>query len=164
MIFYASLSPVRPPEANDLVLWERPWVIGTYAFRPRFMPSLACELTAKINKILLTAPQDGSHTAPLCIVGGDTIYRADHRLTNISEVALGTESSPTGEPLFTLSESVESVPKEIRECVAVLVDTDSDSGNDWLEPKVGLVSEVRTAVDEFARRVARLAGRRLVAP
>jgi len=154
IIFYASLTPVRPPEANDLVLGERPWVVGTYAFKPRFMPALVAELTAKINKIQLQTPQDNSRTVAMCIVGGDTVYRS----------ALGRESLPIGESLFTLSESVESVPKEILECVSVLVDPDSDSGNDWIEPKVGLASEVRAAVDEFARRVARIAGRRLVAP
>lgn len=123
---------------------------GSYAFRPCFMPALRAELESKLRPVLGVRQEDDR-----LVIMGDAVVR---RLANWEE------HGPVGPPLLHLSEAPEIVPQEITDAFMTLVDPASDSGNDWIERRVGLPTEVRAAIDELARRVARLAGLKVVRP
>lgn len=121
--------------------------IRSYLGQPRTMKALKAELLAGCRAV----SPNGARLEELCVEGSLVFKRLPFD-------AYG----PLGPPLFALSESAETVPQALVEAVLEVLDPSSDSGNDWLEAKIGLTSEVRSAVDVFARRLARLSGHRLV--
>lgn len=122
--------------------------VAPYAFRPKLMPSLRQELALGVKK----AYPDAVEVSSLYVEGDKVLRRLEWNVR------------PAWPPLFVLSEPVELVPREVVDCVLEVMDPASDSGNEWMQAKVGLASEVMAAVDALARRLARLSGYKVVRP
>lgn len=122
--------------------------ISSYAFYPSLMPALKQELLESCRRIADETEVD--ELTELYIEGDKVLKRLPYNV-----------HGPAGPPLFVLSELVETTPRAVLEAVLDVLDPSSDTGNEWLEAKAGLTSEVRSAIDTLARRLARLSGRRL---
>lgn len=134
----------KAPATRQVVFGYRGGRITGYLGHPKVMPILEQELL-----VGLRLAADDALEGELCIEGDTVLKRLPYDI-----------HGPMA-PLFTLSESVETTPQVLAEAVLEVLNPASDSGNDWLEAKAGLVSEVRSAMDTLARRLAVLSGHRL---
>lgn len=134
---------------DKVSIYFRQGKVGGHAFHPRLMSALERELTVGLGAVF-PLPDTVSVRGPFYVLG-DTVCEG-----------LPYDVHGPLLPVFALSEPVELAPPELAKAVLELLDPDSDTGNEWLQPKVGLASEVRSAMDVLARRLARLSGQKVV--